>query len=81
MEKFIVWVEIPTTDFTRALKFYNYVFNLSLQPLEFGSEKMAFFPNGEGVIYHSEDSTPSPDGATVSFLVPDSIEKTLERAK
>lgn len=80
MRKLIEWIEIPTTDFERALKFYNHVFKLDLQPLDFGTEKMACFPNGEGAIYYSKDSTPSSGGAIVSFIVPDDIETTLIRA-
>lgn len=80
MKKLIEWVEIPTANFDRAVKFYNHVFNLDLQALDFGSEKMACFPNGEGVIYYSKDSTPSSGGTIVSFIVPDDIETTFKRA-
>lgn len=80
MEKIIAWVEIPTSDFTRALKFYNHVLKLEMKALDFGKEKMACFPGGEGAIYHSEDSTPASGGAIVSFLVPDNIESALSRS-
>lgn len=80
MEKFISWVEIPTSDFMRALKFYNHVFKLEMQALDFGNEKMACFPDGEGAIYYSEDSIPASGGTIVSFLVPDDIESTLSRS-
>lgn len=79
MEKMIAWVELPTSDFERALSFYNNVFKLDMQALDCGNEKMACFPNGEGAIYFSNDSTPSTGGAIVSFFVPDSIEATLTR--
>lgn len=81
MDKLISWVEIPTTDFTRAVTFYNHIFNLSMEALDFGCEKMAFFPSGEGAIFHSADSTPSSGGVIVSFLVPDTIEATLLRVE
>lgn len=80
MDRFITWIDIPTADFDRALKFYNHVFKLEMQAIDCGDEKMACFPNGEGAIYYSADSKPSTDGAIVNFLVPDSIEASLERA-
>lgn len=45
MKKLISWVEIPASDFERAVSFYSSVFNLDLTPLDFGKEKMACLPN------------------------------------
>ena len=50
MRKLISWVEIPATDIERAAKFYGNVLNLEIQVMDFGKEKMACFPNGEGAI-------------------------------
>ena len=80
MEKLIAWVEIPSADFERAVKFYNSVFKLDLTPVDCGNgEKMACFPTGEGAIIHSRYAQPSENGAIVSFTVPDSIEAAISR--
>jgi uncharacterized protein len=79
MEKVIAWVEIPANDFNRAVKFYNNVFKWKLEPLDFGTEKMACFPSGEGTIFQADGYKPSSDGTIVSFTVPDSIEETIIR--
>lgn len=67
MRKLIPWVEIPATDIERATKFYNKVLNLEIQVMDFGKEKMACFPNGEGAISQAPGFTPSRDGVLVSF--------------
>lgn len=76
MKKLISWVEIPAADFDRAVKFYNKVLNLNLEPLDFGSEKMACFPNNEGAISYAPDFKPSTNGALVSFFT-ENMEETL----
>ncbi len=67
MRKLICWVEIPATDIERAAKFYSKVLNVKIQVMDFGTEKMACFPNGEGAISQSPDFNPSKDGVLVSF--------------
>jgi predicted enzyme related to lactoylglutathione lyase len=81
MDKLIAWVEIPTTDFERAVKFYNSVFQMELTVIECGDsdEKMACFPTGEGAVVFSHYAKPSENGAIVSFCVPDSIEAAISR--
>jgi len=82
MDKLIAWVEIPTADFERAVKFYGSVFKLELTPIDCGNgEKMACFPTGEGAIVYSQYAKPSENGAVVSFTVPDSIEAAISRIK
>jgi predicted enzyme related to lactoylglutathione lyase len=51
MNKLIEWVEIPTADFARAVQFYNSVFQLQMEALDFGHEKMESFPIGEGELF------------------------------
>lgn len=81
MKKLIAWVEIPTADFERAVKFYSSVFKMELTSIcdEVRDEKMAFFPTGEGAIVQSPHAKPSENGLIVSFNVPDSIEETIAR--
>ena len=80
MDKLVAWVEIPSADFERAVKFYSSVFKLDLAPIDCGNgEKMACFPTGEGAIVQSPHAQPSENGAIVSFTVPDSIEAAISR--
>jgi predicted enzyme related to lactoylglutathione lyase len=79
MKKFIAWVEIPASDFKRATSFYNRVFDLDLQIVEGGQEKMACFPSGEGAISFAPGFNPSKDGVLVSLNTEDKINETLER--
>lgn len=76
MAKLISWVEIPTTDFERAVKFYSSVLKIELQPMDFGHEKMACFPGGEGAISYAPGFNPGKDGVLVSF----NVEKDLDGA-
>ena len=83
MEKLITWVEIPTADFERAVKFYNSVFKIELTPIDCGEhdEEMAIFPTGEGAIVRSPYAKPSENGVIVSFIVPDTIEDAILRVE
>lgn len=67
MKKLISWVEIPATDIERAAEFYGKVLNLEIQVMDFGEEKMACFPNGEGAISQAPGFNPAKNGVLVSF--------------
>jgi len=67
MRKLISWVEIPAINIERAAKFYNKMLNIEIQVMDFGNEKMACFPNGEGAISQAPDFNPSKNGVLVSF--------------
>ena len=79
MKKLIEWVEIPTADFKRALNFYNKVFKLSMEEQDYGTEKMACFPSGEGAVFYQPNYKPSENGIIINLNVPDSIEETSAR--
>ncbi len=44
MDNAISWFEIPATDIDRAQKFYEAVFLIQMQPMDFGNTKMRMFP-------------------------------------
>lgn len=79
MKTFITWVEVPTSDFDRAVEFYNEAFGLELTSETFGNEKMACFPGGEGALIFHPEYHPSSNGTLASFKVPDTIEQTVAR--
>ncbi len=81
MTKLISWVEIPTSDFERAVKFYKSVLQIDLQTIDCGEEKMACFPTGEGAISFAPNFKPGQDGTLVSFNAEKDLEGAIERIK
>jgi len=81
MQKLIRWVEIPATNFERAVAFYSAVLKLDLKIYESEKEKMACFPNDEGAISMAEGFKPSKDGVLVSLNSGIHLEETLMRIK
>ena len=81
MKKLIAWVEIPATDFQRAVDFYNTVLKLDLNAMDFGHEKMALFPNDEGAISFAPNFKPSSDGVLVSLDTGDDLDGTIKRVE
>lgn len=69
--KFLInWFEIPATDIKRAVTFYNRVFDLSLEVIDCGSEKMACFPEINGIsgsITEMEGMEPSAKGTLITM--------------
>ncbi len=79
MKKFVSWVEIPAVDFDRAVCFYKNVFEIDLETVDCGFEKMACFPNGEGAISFAKGFKPSKNGVLVSLNTGNDLEGTIER--
>jgi uncharacterized protein len=44
MQNAISWFEIPTTDISRAQKFYEAIFGMNMIPMDFPNIKMRMFP-------------------------------------
>lgn len=44
MKHAISWFEIPAKDIDRAQKFYENIFEIQMQPMDFGGTKMRMFP-------------------------------------
>jgi uncharacterized protein len=63
-----VWFEIPTTNFERAVKFYEAVFQVKLRRENIGGE-MAMFPGDEstvqGALVYTPDYVPNATGSTI----------------
>ena len=80
MKKLVSFFEIPTADFGRAVKFYETVLNLELSVMECESEKMAFFPDEDGLapgaISWAADFLPAKNGVLVHLNV-DDMDATL----
>ncbi len=50
MKNAVNWFAIPASDFNRAVKFYNAVFDFNLQVSQMGGSDIAFFPVEAGGI-------------------------------
>jgi predicted enzyme related to lactoylglutathione lyase len=79
------WIEIPVNDMPRATAFYEKVFEVSLQQVDFGRMLMAWFPNaGEdvpgatGTLIKQESYVPSEEGTMVYFYSED-VKNELDR--
>ena len=81
MKKLISWVEIPASDFERAVEFYQNILNLDLRVVEGGDEKMALFPGGEGSISYAPAFKPSRDGVLVSLNAGSDLNAVLDLVK
>jgi uncharacterized protein len=46
-EQPVVWFSIPVADMDRAVRFYNQVFGLEMEPMEYEGQPTAFFPMAE----------------------------------
>jgi predicted enzyme related to lactoylglutathione lyase len=85
MRKLISWFDIPTSNFDRAVQFYQNVFNLTLNIVDCNGEKMGCFPddgeNVTGCIFYSPDYKPSSDGVILSFYCDHDINLFLEKVR
>lgn len=78
-KRFISWVEIPAENFQRCIRFYNKVFGLDLNTMDYGDEMMACFPSGEGAIIHAPGYRPSADGVLVSLNAGKELDYILKK--
>lgn len=72
MKKLISFFEIPASDFSRAVKFYEAIFGIKMQVMECDTEKMAFFMEEGteqcvGAISFADGFLPSERGVLIHF--------------
>lgn len=83
MKSTIAIVEIPTTDFSRAVVFYQTILDIKLEEIEMSGIKMGMFPNaGEGVavqLINGADYKPSADGTVVYLNGGDDLQKVADK--
>ncbi len=81
MKNLFSWVEIPATDMNRAVKFYGKVLNLKLEAMDWGSEKMAFFPGDGGAISEAPGFKPAENGVLVHIHAGNELDAMLDRIR
>ncbi|MTE27517.1 VOC family protein [Winogradskyella ouciana] len=80
----IGWFEIPVSDMSRAKKFYETVFKVEIQEVDFGGMLMGWFPNhndghgATGTLIKQESYIPSQEGTLVYFMCED-VQNELDR--
>lgn len=79
----VVWSEIPVSDMTRAVDFYNEVFGWEMRIDETGPNPMATLGGNMntagGHLYPGKPA--AGNGPTVHVAVPDSLEAAVARCK
>jgi uncharacterized protein len=78
-------VEIPTTDFSRAVTFYQAILDIKIEPAEMDGIKMGMFPgSGDGVfvqLIHGSDYKPSADGTIVYLNGGNDLQHVADKIK
>ncbi len=81
----VVWTEIPVRDADRGIAFYSAVFGYDMSIDDSGPNPISFIPTEtqDGIAGHLYPGVPASggSGATVHFLVPDTLEATVERCE
>ncbi|NMM50848.1 VOC family protein [Flammeovirgaceae bacterium KN852] len=69
MKSYVSIFEIPATNISRAVEFYENILNIKIESIDFPEMKMGVFPYEEqiitGVIIMGEGYVPSSDGITI----------------
>lgn len=85
MKSFISLFEIPATDISRAINFYQLLLDINIEKIEMPAMEMGIFPYEQqmvpGVIVKGEGYNPSPDGVTIYLNGGDNLQNILERVE
>jgi predicted enzyme related to lactoylglutathione lyase len=85
MRKLISWFDIPATNFERAVKFYQSVFELTLSIAGSEDEIMGCFPddgvNVTGCIFKSPGYQPSSEGVILNFYCDEDVNDFLKKVE
>lgn len=85
MQTKINWFEIPSSDFARATRFYETLFDTSLrvEDCTAGLMQMAIFTDPAGItcgcVTHSEHQLPSSSGTMIYLDAGPSIDQVIQR--
>jgi uncharacterized protein len=86
MQSAINWFEIPATDFARACKFYEDIFQEKLNVLDIGKAKLGMFPVDwskatGGAVAAGEGFKPSAEGTKVYLSGGEDLSAILNRVE
>jgi predicted enzyme related to lactoylglutathione lyase len=81
------WFEIPASDIDRSKAFYENIFGISMDPVEMGDAKMAFFPfapgsgKATGAVVQSPNHKPSMEGSIVYLNANPAMDNVLAKVE
>ena len=85
MNSHISLFEIPATDITRAVNFYQEILDINIQKMEIPGMEMGIFPYEEqmvtGVIMKGEGYNPTSDGITIYLNGGDNLQIILDKVE
>jgi len=85
MKSLISIFEIPATDITRAVNFYQAILDVNIEKMEMPEMEMGIFPYENqmvtGVIIRAEGYTPSANGVTIYLNGGDNLQVILDKVK
>ncbi|NJM26084.1 MAG: VOC family protein [Bacteroidia bacterium] len=83
MNNLVSIVEIPTTDFSRAVSFYQTVLNVRIEEVDMDGIQMGVFPGNKHVVnvalIRGNEYKPSADGPVVYLSTGDDLQITLDK--
>ncbi len=83
MKNLISIVEIPVTDFPRAVKFYQAILGVAIEEMEMDGVTMGVLPNEEGmvnvVLAKGTDYKPTADGAVLYLNAGKDLQPMLDK--
>ena len=85
MKSHISLFEIPATDISRAVNFYQAILGISIEKMEMPGMEMGIFPYEEqmvtGVLMKGEGYKPSADGVTIYLNGGDNLQTILDKVE
>jgi predicted enzyme related to lactoylglutathione lyase len=83
MKSFVSIFEIPATNISRAVGFYESIFDIKIEQMEFPGMKMGLFPTeGQavvGVIMEGEEYMPSAEGVTIYLDGGNDLQRIIDK--
>jgi len=85
MKSFVSIFEIPATEISRAINFYQIILDIKIEKMDMPEMQMGIFPyEGQivtGVIIKAEGYKPSADGVTIYLNGGDNLQVILEKVE
>ena len=85
MKSFVSIFEIPATEISRAINFYQIILDIKIEKMNMPEMQMGIFPyEGQivtGVIIKAEGYKPSADGVTIYLNGGDNLQVILEKVE
>jgi predicted enzyme related to lactoylglutathione lyase len=85
MNSYISLFEIPATDISRAVNFYQAILDISIEKMEIPGMEMGIFPYEDqlvtGVIIKSDGYHPSADGVAIYLNAGDNLQAILDKVE